>query len=478
MVSIRRHIVPNPATMHSTHPRAMRCVPRFFLHTRYDVFDRQVAKDQSVGGMLHERYVYDGANLLLTFAVNDNVATVKERYLNGLAVDQVLACEDAAHTVDWLLSDNEGTVRDVVQYNSLTNHTTVVDHLVYNSFGEVKSQTNSTEASRFTYTGRQWDASAEMYYYRARWYDPKTGDFANEDPLGLAAGDMNLYRYCGNSPTNLVDPSGMEGCGTAQGPVIPAPERTRETSGMGETGQASASCPSMPAFPGASVPTFGTKAPAVCKKAQPVGVMRGASGGETPVQGYEPRTTRSTEPAFYRLRRESEPGDYFYPGRNPGEEFWQFVLRNVLLTLSNPSFQNSMAFGGPGSNFGGALNQNLRLKAPNAAEGESPVVFEPVIRPRFKTLRPGPYAAESIPLPNAGRPATAAQQRLINDIGREFGCHTCGSRVPGTKSGNFILDHQPPTMMLFPGVPQRGYPQCLHCSSILGGGFGLGSNRQ
>ena len=70
------------------------------------------------------------------------------------------------------------------------------------------------------------------------------------------------------------------------------------------------------------------------------------------------------EPAFYRLRRESEPGDYFYPGRNPGEGFWEFCLRSISLTMSNPSFQGSMAIGGPGSNFGGARNLNLRLKTP------------------------------------------------------------------------------------------------------------------
>ena len=27
--------------------------------------------------------------------------------------------------------------------------------------------------------------------------------------MGLAAGDANLYRYCGNSPVNWVDPSGL-----------------------------------------------------------------------------------------------------------------------------------------------------------------------------------------------------------------------------------------------------------------------------
>ena len=83
--------------------------------------------------------------------------------------------------------------------------------------------------------------------------------------------------------------------------------------------------------------------------------------GNQPTTAADP--TGLEEPAFYRLRRQSEPGDWFYPGRNPGEKFWRFCLRNTLNTLSNPSFQNQMAFSGPGSNFGGAQNLNLSLKS-------------------------------------------------------------------------------------------------------------------
>jgi len=39
-------------------------------------------------------------------------------------------------------------------------------------------------------------------------YSPLIGQFAERDPLGYAAGDENLYRYCGNGPTDAVDPSG------------------------------------------------------------------------------------------------------------------------------------------------------------------------------------------------------------------------------------------------------------------------------
>ncbi len=43
-----------------------------------------------------------------------------------------------------------------------------------------------------------------------RYYDPATGRFITEDPMGLAAGDINLYTYVGNNPVSRNDPSGTE----------------------------------------------------------------------------------------------------------------------------------------------------------------------------------------------------------------------------------------------------------------------------
>lgn len=41
-------------------------------------------------------------------------------------------------------------------------------------------------------------------------YDPVLGTFISEDPLTFDAGDPNLRRYVGDSPTNATDPSGLE----------------------------------------------------------------------------------------------------------------------------------------------------------------------------------------------------------------------------------------------------------------------------
>jgi len=44
-------------------------------------------------------------------------------------------------------------------------------------------------------------------------YDPATGRWNSEDPIVFRAGDPNLYRYVGNSPTNAVDPTGLQKAG-------------------------------------------------------------------------------------------------------------------------------------------------------------------------------------------------------------------------------------------------------------------------
>lgn len=86
-----------------------------------------------------------------------------------------------------------------------------------------------------------------------------------------------------------------------------------------------------------------------------------------------------------------------------------------------------------------------------------------------KGIGEGPFAQESIPARGPGRNFTASERREINRIGSLFGCHTCGTTEPGTKTGNFILDHQTPNALWLPGSSQRLYPQCLSCNHAQGG---------
>jgi RHS repeat-associated protein len=58
------------------------------------------------------------------------------------------------------------------------------------------------------FTAREWDPETGLYYYRARYYDPKGGRFLSEDPIGFGGG-VNFYAYVGNGPTNWIDPFGL-----------------------------------------------------------------------------------------------------------------------------------------------------------------------------------------------------------------------------------------------------------------------------
>jgi len=48
-----------------------------------------------------------------------------------------------------------------------------------------------------------------LYFYRARYYDSRTGRFVSEDPIRFEGGEPNRYRYVLNNPTNFVDPTGQ-----------------------------------------------------------------------------------------------------------------------------------------------------------------------------------------------------------------------------------------------------------------------------
>jgi RHS repeat-associated protein len=165
----------------------------------YDVNDRRIGK--TIDGVVAERYVYDGSDIALVF---DGAGSQTHRYLYGTGVDTVLADERGGAVV-WALADNQGTIRDIVDGNGV-----ILNHVTYDSFGRVVSQTSSSVEFRYGYTGREQDSETGFDYYRARYYDSANGRFISEDPLGFGARDTNLTRYVGNSPTNWRDPSGRQ----------------------------------------------------------------------------------------------------------------------------------------------------------------------------------------------------------------------------------------------------------------------------
>ncbi len=184
----------------------------------YDALGRQVSETIAVAGgaTTTTKFIYDGQAIVATL---DGTNALTNRYLDGPMVDQVFADEQfdsteagelptAAGIVLYPLVDNQGTARDLVEYDATTATTTIVNHIAYTAFGAVTSQTDTTINYLFGYTGFVHDTATGLDKSMTRYYDAVDGLWTQEDPIGFAGGQINLSKYVGNGPTNGVDPGG------------------------------------------------------------------------------------------------------------------------------------------------------------------------------------------------------------------------------------------------------------------------------
>jgi len=177
----------------------------------YDFDNRLIGRtlDSNGDGTIDEsgHFIYDGKQIIL---VLDDTGQVENRLLWGPNVDQILADENESGDVHWLLTDHLGTVRDVATYDDSTDTTTIVNHIAYDTFGNIESETApATDNFNLFYTARYFDQATGLQYNNARWYFAETARWMSQDPIGFAAGDGNLYRYVGNDSLRFTDPSGL-----------------------------------------------------------------------------------------------------------------------------------------------------------------------------------------------------------------------------------------------------------------------------
>ena len=82
--------------------------------------------------------------------------------------------------------------------------------IYYYPFGEIKTNTGS-DVTKYKFTDQEWDAESGLYYYDARYYDPKLARFISADtivPDPRNPQALNRYSYVVNNPIKYIDPSG------------------------------------------------------------------------------------------------------------------------------------------------------------------------------------------------------------------------------------------------------------------------------
>jgi RHS repeat-associated protein len=124
------------------------------------------------------------------------------RYVHGPGIDRPLAAVDGAGAVTYYLADHLGSI---VQLTNSSAAVTLTRQ--YDAYG---APLVGDTPSGYAYTGREWDSEIDLYYYRARFYDPEIGRSISEDPIGLGGG-VNFYAYVENNPVKHIDPFGLAG---------------------------------------------------------------------------------------------------------------------------------------------------------------------------------------------------------------------------------------------------------------------------
>ena len=63
-------------------------------------------------------------------------------------------------------------------------------------------------STKYRFTGKEVDEETGLYYFGARYYDPRISLWYGVDPLANKFADWNPYNYTLNNPIRLVDPDG------------------------------------------------------------------------------------------------------------------------------------------------------------------------------------------------------------------------------------------------------------------------------
>ena len=213
-----------------THKASLDAEADLVIDYSYDIENRMVEEDEVVGGSLDERMIYDGSQLLEVLN-SDN--SVLERYLNGAAVDQVFAIEEAAVSgysggsgglgdstysgVNWLLADMQGTVRDVARgvVSGGATSTSIVDHVFFDAYGVQPAAQTATVAqlqTRIGFQGMMIDplvgfpaangASGLYYSVGQGFYDAGLGTYLTAAQQGYNSSVANPFEFSSDNPVS------------------------------------------------------------------------------------------------------------------------------------------------------------------------------------------------------------------------------------------------------------------------------------
>jgi len=174
--------------------------PSMTANYHYDGLGRRIAKN--VDGVTTS-YVYDREDIVLEFSENNGITS---QYTQGIGFDEPLTIKKNGKSY-FYHADGLGNITDLS--NGIG---AVAQFYAYDSFGRFTQQ-GSELNNPYIYTAREFDLESEVYYLRARYYDPDLGRFYAPDPFANISPEpslINSYAYVENNPITRTDPTGKK----------------------------------------------------------------------------------------------------------------------------------------------------------------------------------------------------------------------------------------------------------------------------
>ena len=160
-------------------------------------------------------YIHEGLQRVAELDLTGTDPVITELYLHGAQPNEIVATDvdtGSGYTSVWGFTDALGSLTTVASQDGSDWD---VVHNVTTEYGGNRDQFGDTAGNDHLTSAKVWaghyiDPDTGLIEAKARWYDPISGRFISQDPIGFSAGDANLYRYVSNSPGNAVDPDGMD----------------------------------------------------------------------------------------------------------------------------------------------------------------------------------------------------------------------------------------------------------------------------
>ena len=164
----------------------------------YNALGQRVQKNS---GNAKTYFSYDEQGRLLGDYDNNGNMLREYIYLNNQPI--ALLSNEKPNEVLKISSDHLGTPRAVTDKNS-----TVLWRWEGEAFGDVKPQVETIKLP-LRHSGQYEDSETGLFYNYFRFYNPATGRYIENDPIGLQGGN-NPYVYVTANPLKFLDAYGLE----------------------------------------------------------------------------------------------------------------------------------------------------------------------------------------------------------------------------------------------------------------------------